>query len=256
MGAGFSLFFIFIAIKIMNKHLDKDILQPKVVENPNLGETKLINYFPIIFHLTIISLILFSCFRSGIMSEARIGLLISDGIFQFVSTMLIYIITLINPFVSFSTEMRKKITDKAQEQEFNWLNWLLKNRNWQLLKGLACIAIIGYCIYKGYLVIPNLNQGVLSGIAVVLIFFFVLSNIIQLIQNPVLFKQKTLFRLSMLYKSFKLVFLISIGLIITILVFIFVLKIDQNQRILISGSTLLVYNVVMAYNEFKILRAD
>ncbi|MFD2287474.1 hypothetical protein ACFSOV_15290 [Pedobacter petrophilus] len=152
--------------------------------------------------------------------------------------------------------MRKKIIDSAGEQDFNWLNWLLRNKNWQLLKTLACIVIVGYCIYNGYLVIPDLNQGILSGITVVLILFFIIGNMVQLIKDPVLFKQKILFRLSILYRSFKLVFIISIFLLVAIYIMIATLKINQDQRVLTMGSILLVYNVVMAYNEFKILQAS
>jgi len=255
MSSLFSLFFIVLAIRLMNKHLNKDVVQTNDIENPNQGENKIINYLPLIFHLTIISLILISCFKSGLMSEARISLLISDGIFQFVSTMLIYIITLINPFLSISPEMKERIRHKAQEQDFQWLNLLLKNKNWQLLKGLACIAIVWCCVDRGYLAIPDLSQGILSGITLMLIIFFIFGNIVQLIKDPVLFKQKTLFRLSMLYRSFKLSFLISIGLLLTIFILISILKIESTHKNLSMGMILLVYNVVMAYNEYKIVRS-
>ena len=251
----FSLFFIIIAIRVMNKYLDKDSGKLTVMDNPNNGTNKIENFSPLVFHLVIIALILISCFTPGILNAQRIKILIADGIFQFVSTMLIVIIGLINPFISFSPETRSKLEQKASETDFEWMKWLLVNKNWQLLKAFFCIVIVAYFIYKGYLVIPNLNQGVLSGIAIFLILFFVFGNLIQLIKDPVLFKRKTLFRLSMLYRSFKLSFFISAGSILVIFLAATILKLDIDKLVNIQGIILLVYNVVMAYNEYRVLNA-
>lgn len=155
----FSLFFIIIAIRVMNKYLDKDSGKLTVMDNPNNGTNKIENFSPLVFHLVIIALILISCFTPGILNAERIKILIADGVFQFVSTMLIVIIGLINPFISFSPETRSKLEQKASETDFEWMKWLLVNKNWQLLKAFFCIVIVAYFIYKGYLVIPNLNQG-------------------------------------------------------------------------------------------------
>lgn len=251
----FSLFFIIIAIRVMNKYLDKDSAKLTVMDNPNIGANKIENFSPLAFHLVIIALILISCFTSGVLSAERVKILIADGIFQFVSTMLIVIIGLINPFISFSPETRSKIEQKASETDFEWMKWLLANQNWQLLKAFFCIAIVAYFIYEGYLVIPNLNQGTLSGIAIFLILFFVFGNLVQLIKDPILFKRKTLFRLSMLYRSFKLSFFISAGSIVAIFLVATILKLDMDKLVNIQGIILLVYNVVMAYNEYRVLNA-
>jgi len=255
LGSMFSIFFIIIAIRIMNKYLDKDSGKLTAMDNPNNGANKIENFSPLVFHLVIIALILISCFTPGVLNAERINILIADGIFQFVSTMLIVIIGLINPFISFSPETRSKIEEKASETDFKWMKWLIENKNWQLLKAFFCIAIVAYFIYKGYLVIPNLNQGMLSGIAIFLILFFVFGNLVQLIKDPVLFKRKTLFRLSMLYRSFKLSFFISLGSILVIFLVATILKLDIDKLVNTQGIILLVYNVVMAYNEYRVLDA-
>jgi len=239
----------------MNKYLDKDSDKLVVMDNPNIKGNKIENFTPLAFHVVIIVLILISCFTPGVLNAERINILISDGIFQFVSTMLIVIIGLINPFISFSPEIRLKLEQKASETDFEWLNWFLRNKNWQLVKAFFCIAVVAYFIYKGYLVIPDLNKGTLSGIAIVLILFFVFGNLVQLIKEPTIFKRKTLFRLSMLYRSFKLSFFISVGLILVIFLISTVLKLDLDKLVNIQGVILLVYNVVMAYNEYKVLNA-
>ncbi|TCD00630.1 hypothetical protein EZ449_20510 [Pedobacter frigidisoli] len=235
--------------------MSKNANKPLITENPNISENRIENYSPMVFHLVIIVIILISCFTPGILSAEKIGILVADGIFQFVSTVLIVIIGLINPFVSFSPETRLKIEQLASVPKGEWLNWFLKNRNWQLIKALFCILIVAYFIYNKYLVIPNFNQGTISSIAIILILFFVFGNIIQLIKNPVLFKQKTIFRMSMLFRSFKLSFFISIGLILVIFITSALLKLNIDKMVNVQGIVLLVYNVVMAYNEYKILNA-
>lgn len=251
----FSLFILLIGIRMMNKYLDKDAEKLALTQNPNTENGIIENYFPIIFHSTIIILLLISCFTPGILNDERIQVLIADGVFQFVSTLLILIIGIINPFISFSIETRIKLQEKATETGFEWMNWFLKDKNWQLLKALVCILIVAYFIHSGYLVIPDLNQGLLSGITVMLTLFFVFGNIVQLIKNPALFKSKTLFRLSMLYRSFKLSFFISLGSIAVIFLLTVLLNMDFDKLVNVGGIILLVYNVVMAFNEYKILKA-
>jgi len=251
----FSLFILLVGIRMMNKYLDEDAEKLALTQNPNTENGVIENYFPIIFHSTIIILILISCFTPGVLNDERIKVLIADGVFQFVSTLLILIIGIINPFISFSVETRMKLQEKATETGFDWMHWFLKDKNWQLLKAFACILIVAYFIHSGYLVIPNLNQGLLSGITVMLILFFVFGNIVQLIKNPAHFKSKTLFRLSMLYRSFKLSFFISLGSIAVIFLLTVLLNMDFDKLVNVGGIILLVYNVVMAFNEYKILKA-
>ncbi|WP_316737212.1 hypothetical protein [Pedobacter aquatilis] len=252
----FSLFILLVGIRIMNKYLDGDAEKLALIQNPNSGNGTIENYFPVIFHSTIIILILISCFTSEILNQERIHVLIADGVFQFVSTLLILIIGIINPFTPLSNESKQKLLNKSADRGFEWFKWMLEDKKWQLVKALICVLIVAYFIYSGYLVIPNLNQGLLSGIAVILILFFVFGNIVQILRDPALFKSKTLFRLSMLYRSFKLSFFISIGLIALVFVMSFLLKIDSEKLVNIEGIILLVYNTVMAINEFKILKSN
>jgi len=248
----FSLFILLVLIRIANKYLDKDADKLAALAKPD-RENNIQNYFPFVFHFSIIVLIIVSCFMPSVLNRDSIHILVSDGIFQFVSTLLIFIISIINPFIAISPTIKDKIEQSASDKNLEWLKWFTKGYNWQLIKALACILIVAYFIHSGYLVIPSLNQGTLSGIAIILILFFLFGNIVQLLKNPTQFKNRTLFRLSMLYRSFKLSFFISIALIISIFLASVILKLPTEKLVNIEGVILLVYNVVMAYNEFKII---
>ncbi|MCZ4243757.1 hypothetical protein [Pedobacter punctiformis] len=249
----FSLLILFVLIRLANKYLDKGADKLAVIENPNMGNKPIQSYFPLVFHLLITVLLLISCFTPGVLNEERIHILVTDGIFQFVSTFLILIISMINPFAPLSAGISEKLLEKSKEQDFKWMNWFLKGRNWQLVKGLACVLIVAYFINSGYLVIPDFNKGILSGVIVFLIVFFILSNLIQLINNPIYFKKATLFRLSMLYRSFKLSFFIAGGIILLIFIISLVLNLEIKNIVNLEGIALLVYNIIMAYNEYKVL---
>jgi hypothetical protein len=251
----FSIFVLFFGIQWLNRYLDSDANKLTIPENSGIENNPIQNYYPLFFHSVIILLILISFFSPAVLDQEKVHVLISDGIFQFVSTVLILIISIINPFVNLSPELRMKIEDGAEATKAPWLSWLTKGKNWQLLKALACILIVAYFIYQGYLVIPNFNQGTLSGVAVILILFFVFGNIFELIKDPVLFKKKTVFRLSMLYRSIKLSFFISIVLIILGLIISSAFNKALEKVANIEAVVLLIYNVVMVVNEFKVLQA-
>lgn len=252
----FSLFIIIVLIRLANKYLDKDADKLAVTENPNAGNKPLQSYFPFVFHLLITVLILISCFTAGILNEERIHALVSDGIFQFVSTLLILIISIINPFTPLPISIREKLQEKSVEKDFKWLEWFLKGRNWQFLKAFVCILIVAYFMHSGYLAIPDFNKGTLSGVIVVLIIFFLLNNLVQLFTNPIYFKKATLFRLSMLYRSFKLSFFIAGGIILFIFIISLIMNLEVKKIVNLEGIALLVYNVVMAYNEYKVLDSN
>jgi len=248
----FSIFILLVIIRLMNKYLDNDKFT--LQDNPNVNNGSIENYFPFVFHSVIIVLIVTSFFSPNILTDERIDILVSDGIFQFVSTLLIVIISIINPFVSFSPEARAKMETFVRASRNALASWLLKGKNWQLVKAFACVLIVTYFIHDKILIIPSLDQGPVSAVTIILILFFLLGNIVQLIKNPVLFKKKTLFRLSMLYRSFKLSFFISIALIAVVFIFGAITKIDTPKYLKIEAIVLMVYNVVMAINEFKILK--
>ncbi|WP_316803491.1 hypothetical protein [Pedobacter nototheniae] len=249
----FSLFIIIILIRLANKYLDKGAYKLAVTENPNIDNKPLQSYFPFVFHVLITVLLIISCFTTGILNEGRIHVLVADGIFQFVSTLLILIVSMINPFAPISPGIKEKIEAKSKEKDVQWMNWFLRGRNWQLIKGFVCILIIAYFINSGYLFIPDFNNGAISGVIIVLIVFFIVSNLIQLVHNPVYFKKATLFRLSMLYRSIKLSFFIAGGIILLIFIFSQIQNLTIRNIVNLEGIALLVYNVIMAYNEYKVL---
>jgi len=59
----------------------------------------------------------------------------------------------------------------------------------------------------------------------------------------------------MLYRSFKTSFFISIGLILLVFITTTALNLKIKDLINYEGIVLLVYNTVMAYNEYKIIKA-
>jgi len=245
----FSLFVLFILIRFAGKHLDENA---KPVE---LSDNILVNYYPVVFHSLIVFLLLLSCFSNNVLNHEKIHALVTDGIFQFTVTLIILIVSVINPFSPMSLEIKQKIDQQMLSGQNYWLNWFLAGKNWQLVKLLACIVIIGVMINQRYLSFPSLRQGLISDVFIILIVFYVFGCIVQLIKDPELFKKQTKFRLSMLYKSFKKSFFISLVLCLTIFILANAMNLTVKDVINYEGIVLFVYNVVMAYNEFKILNS-
>ena len=253
MGSFISLYIVYLLIRTANKYLDKDSY--KHIDNPYTEEKKIENYYPLVFHIIIALLVVFSIFSSGFIDNDRIHALVADGFFQFMSTALILLISLINPFVSFSPETRTKL-ETWEVKGKGFVNFLLSGYNWRIIKALLCIFLVFYFIYNGYLVLPAFNQGLISDVALVLIFLFVFGNLVQLLRNPKVFKQTTLFRLSMLYKSIKQSLIISIILIIIVNLYYIITKVETQILLNFEGIALLVYNIIMARNEYKVLKAE
>ncbi|WP_158526217.1 hypothetical protein [Pedobacter paludis] len=148
-----------------------------------------------------------------------------------------------------------KIEQAKLNGQNDWLNWFLIGKNWQLVKLFLCLIVIWIFIHEKYLVIPDLNQGVVSDVYIALTVIYIFGCVIKLIKDPELFKKQTIFRLSMLYRSFKTSFFISIGLILLVFITTTALNLKIKDLINYEGIVLLVYNTVMAYNEYKIIKA-
>lgn len=248
----FFIFFIIAIIRKANSFLEKETeaihKQTETTQNP------IKNYLPIVFHSTIAILIIATLFFVNVLTDERIELLISDVSFQFFSTLLLTIVSLINPFTTFSQTTQQKLLEFANTTNNEFINWLLKDKNYQLVKGFACVAIITYFIYFDYLKLPDLNSRYLSGITIFLIFFYLLNNLIQLFKNPKQFRNANILRLSVLANSLKFSFFILIGVVVLIFIPSAILGFEFQDNINPMIFALLAYNLIMASNELKVLR--
>lgn len=243
-----SVIFIYIIISIANKHLGKEIQPVVASKNP------LINYYPFVFHSLIVILLLISCFSVNILNGERIHALINDGLFQLSFTTLILMVSLINPFLPISANLKSKIDEGIVKENQKWLAWFLAGKNWQYFKLVICAIVVWIFLQQKYLVFPDLNQGPMSGLMVSLIILFIVGCIVDLFKNPNLFRRRTLFRLSMLYRSFKTSLFISIALCAATFISVEALDLKVKGLVNYEGIVLFVYNIVMAYNEFRIIQ--
>jgi uncharacterized membrane protein len=249
------MFFIFIIIFFVNKinnALEKDTSVNALSEVSNAKAIP--NYLPFVFHVVIALLVLTTLFSSKLLSEERIELLINDISFQFYSTLLLVIIGLISPFTKLRAETSDKLQSLAAATNNPIPKWLVEGNHLQITKIIVCAVIVLYFFHGGYIKLPSLTEGEFSGIAIFLIFFFLLNNIVQLFRNPKEFRKSNMLRLTVLFKSIKNSFFILIGGVVLIFIpsAIMGLKfVDEVNPLIIA---LFGYNIIMAYNEYKVLK--
>ncbi len=248
----FFIFSIMLFVRKINSFLDRDasasIFQKQASNNI------IINYLPLVFHITIILFIVISIFSANLLTEDRVMALVNDVSFQFYSTLLLVIISLVNPFTKLSESTILKISEFATQTKNTSLNWVLQGKNFQLLKFLVCTLFIFYFIYNDYLKFPNFNNGITSSIATFLILFYLFNSLVQLFKNPKDFRNANIFRLTVLTQSLKFSFFTIIGVVVLVFIpsEIIGFKFQNNIDPIIFA--LLAYNIVMVHNEFKILK--
>lgn len=252
-----GIFFIFLMMVIVssaNNFVEKNDQQPALPET--LNSNRLQNYLPFVFHIVICILILITLFSVKVLNEERVEILIGDISFQFFSTLLLVIIGLISPFTTIRPETHQKLTEFANQSNNRFANWLVTGKNLQMLKIGVSVAVVLYFIFFGYLKFPALNGTLTSSLAIFLIFFYLLNNIIQLFRNPSQFRKANMFRLTLLFSSLKKTFFVLIGTVVLIFIpsTIMGLKFVDNVDPFIIA--LFGYNVIMAYNEYKILKIE
>lgn len=248
----FFIFFIITIIRKMNTFLDKET---EVLNNNfQASQNQIKNYFPIVFHVTIALLIMVTLFSVNVLSDERVSLLISDVSFQFFSTLLLTIISLCNPFTTFSATTHQKMLQFANTTHNPFILWLLNGKNYQAAKAFVCMAVIFYFVYAGYLKLPEFDNGYLSGATISLIFFYLLNSLIQLFKNPKQFRYANILRLSVLANSLKLSFFILIGVVVLIFIPSAIMGYKFQDNIDPMLFALLGYNLIMASNELKVLR--
>jgi len=146
------------------------------------------NYVGVIFHLVVIVLISLSIFTysdHALLDKDKTDRLIADAFFQFISTIMLMLLGIFNPFVAPS----KKIMGLAEQVDpvkFPKIYQLLSKKVfWVAAKVLCCIAIVGYFMHKGYFNMVAWNsESPLMNVYLLLIGFFILTNFVQMVRQP------------------------------------------------------------------------
>lgn len=248
----FFIFFIIFFVNRINNTLEKDNSINALSEVSTVKA--LPNYLPFVFHVIIALLMFTTLFSVKLVSEERIDILMNDISFQFYSTLLLVIIGLISPFTKLRAETNEKLLSLAETMNNPIPKWLAEGKNLQITKIVACIAISFYFVYNGYIQLPALTDSLFSSVAIFLIFFYLFNNIVQLLRNPVQFRKSNMLRLSVLFNSIKTTFFVLIGTVVLIFLpsAVMGLKfVDEFNPLIIA---LLGYNIIMAHNEYKVLK--
>lgn len=248
-----GFFFIFFIIAIVRKANNIIDSKGQVVDSSAMRGNKLTNYFPFTFHVVMASIILLTLFSVKILTEERIGILVTDISFQFSATLLMVVIGLISPFTALSEYARLKLLS-LNEKDNAFSQWLVKGKNFQLVKILTCIIVVSYFILAKHLQFPSFDDSLLSGVTVFLIFFYLLNNLIRLFRNPNQFKWDNMMRLTMLFGSIKTAFFVAIGTVVLVFIPSTIMGLDFMDHINPLIIALLGYNIIMAYNEYKVLK--
>lgn len=146
------------------------------------------------------------------------------------------------------------MSEFASQHKNLFADWLSKGQNFQFKKIVISFAITWYFIFLGYLTLPTLNGSLTSSIAIFLIFPYLLNNIIQLIRNPAQFRKANMLRLTILLSSVKKTFFVLIGTVVLIFIPSAILGFKFVDEVNLLLFALVGYNLLMAYNEYKILK--
>lgn len=234
---------------------------------PDLNKTRssgmigIINYYGVCFHVMVVVLISLSIFTYSndvILNEERIAILIRDAFFQFYSTLMLMAIGIFNPFVTPSARLigTAKLVDPIKYPI--WHRLLGDKRSWTIVKTLITLLIIVYFVRKGYFNLPDWNiGGIYLNSYVLLIGIFIFINLTQLIRNPDGFFKRNFLRVTMLFRSAFMSLFVAAIMVFTTLFISAVAGIDTNRLKVSSEAILLLgFNIVMAFNEYKIARVS
>lgn len=221
---------------------------------------KLINYYGVAFHLVVAILIALSIFTysdNTLLSKERMETLIMDFVFQFSSTVALMIIGIFNPFVK-PGEKLLKLGASINPDKYPLLHNIFTDaRSWMFMKAIICVLILRYLFGDNFLILPDWTNTIanINGY-VVIIYIFIILNIIQLIRNPELFFKKNVLRVVMLFRSAFMGIFVAAILVFATLFGSALLGIDVDKlKVSSEGILFLGFNIVMAYNEYKVANA-
>lgn len=229
-------------------------------KDKTLHDSSIANYVGVVFHFVVIVLICVSIFTYSdnvILDEARMGRLIGDAFFQFYSTLMLMLLGLFNPFVTPSDKLMA-LADKLDPEGNSKMHKFLSNRqNWVIIKSIICVLIIAYFVNDGLFGLPSWDSSDLfmNGY-LILIGFYILVNVNQLIRNPDFFFRRNVFRLTLLFKSAWLSIFVGAILVFSTMFLSAIIGIDIDKLKVSSESILFLgFNLLMFYNEYRLAKA-
>ncbi|QNN42912.1 hypothetical protein [Pedobacter roseus] len=234
--------------------------KPQNTEGQQLNQSALSNYAGVLFHLVVIVLISLSIFtysNDTVLNQEKMDRLISDAIFQFMSTIMLILLGMFNPFVLPSAKLLA-IADRIDSLKHPKLYLLFSDKKtWMVFKTLICLGIIAYFASKGYFNLLAWDSTTpYMNIYVLVIGFFIMVNLAQMIRNPEYFFQKNLFRITMLLRSAFISIFLSAILVFSTLFISSILGVDIS-RLKVSSEAIIFlgFNIIMCYNEYRLARA-
>ncbi|MFF5379675.1 hypothetical protein [Pedobacter suwonensis] len=228
-------------------------------EGRHLNKLSLGNYAGVIFHLVVIILISLSIFtysNDTVLDEEKMDRLIGDAVFQFTSTIMLILLGIFNPFVPPSAKLLA-IANFISSSKYPKLYLLLSNKKfWVIFKALICLALIYYFTSKGYFTLLEWDSATpFMNVYMLLIGFFIIVNLVQMIRSPEYFFQKNLFRITLLLRSAFISIFLSAVLVFSTLFISSILGVDINKLKVSSEAIIFLgFNVIMCYNEFRLTR--
>lgn len=258
-GGGAFVLAIAMVIRSIGAALNatKEKLMRNLLDDEQEKGGTLVNYYGMAFHLSISVLMAFSIYHysdDSLLSEQRMAALMYDAAFQFDCTLMLVFIGICNPFQKISEKIIEISTTFDPEKYPKWHAILSNWRSWSALKALICLFIITYFINKGFLNFPKWsnNSQMMNGY-VFLTGIFIMVSLSQLIRNPKIFFKRNLFRVAMLFQSVYVGIFVAAILILTVLLYN---GFSQNSMDQIKAASEVIlflgFNLVMAYNEYKI----
>ncbi|RZJ78712.1 MAG: hypothetical protein EOO47_13005 [Flavobacterium sp.] len=245
------------SLKSMSKK-SSSVTSPEA-KDKTLYDASIANYVGVVFHFVVVVLICVSIFTYSddvILDQTRMERLIGDAFFQFYSTLMLMLLGLFNPFVT-PSEKLMGLADKLDPEGNSKLYKLLSNKqNWVTIKAIICVLIIAYFVNDGLFGFPSWDSSNLfmNGY-LILIGFYILVNLNQLIRNPDFFFRRNVFRLTLLFKSAWLSIFVGAILVFSTMFLSSVIGVDIDRLKVSSESILFLgFNLLMLYNEYRLAK--
>lgn len=229
-------------------------------EGEQLSKPGFSSYTGVIFHFVVIVLISLSIFtysNDAILNQEKMDRLMGDAVFQFSSTIMLILLGMFNPFLPSSLKLMR-IAEQIDRLKYPKLYVLLSGKKfWMIVKIIICLGIVAYFVSKGYFNLLSWDNATpYMNIYVLVIGFFIMVNLVQMIRSPEYFFKANLFRITMLLRSAFISIFLSAILVFATLFISSVLGVDIN-KLKVSSETIIFlgFNVIMCYNEFRLARA-
>lgn len=207
---------------------------------------------PMYFHILMVILILLnlilSYFDVKTYDDTFYEQFYNDLAFQFNIAILFTILGFLNPLLSTSDFL--SFISKGNSETLN--TSFVKNKKLFYYRLLACVIVIVFFIYKGWLVFPNFlgDNLILKGIDLALL-FFIATTVFRMINHSKTFLVENIFRVIKSFTIFTTAIFIIVPLAPLTMLTISLMGIDENsfnfQPIPFIG-----FNLIMVYVEYTL----